>query len=293
MRVTVLPSSDAMSSDPSVVPSSARERLGTGPIACRAVVAGGAVDADGETVDGPVLGGGMDGVVAELDGGVLADPEHAASSDIRRAADERRMFGVMGKRSDDDHIPLRRERRPWRAIPPALVALAVFASFNPAVARPISRGRVGVGDSIMLSAKDELNGYEIHVHAKVGRQFSEGVAVVQRLKEDGILAKRLIVHLGTNGPIDPADCGQVVAIAGPLRRVFLVTNKVPRDWQVANNDILNACASAYDNVWVIRWFAYSTGHPHWFADDRYHLSAEGEAMYAAFIDTQVRRILGA
>jgi len=46
-------------------------------------------------------------------------------------------------------------------------------------------------------------------------------------------------------------------------------------------------------VWVIRWCAYSTGHPHWFADDRYHLSAEGEAMYAALIDTQVRRILGA
>jgi len=282
-----------MSSDPSVVPSSARERLGTGPIACRAAVAGGVVDVDGGTVGVPVSEGGVDTDGEVLVAGVLADPEHAASSEIRRTADERRMFGVMGKRSDDDHIPLRREQRPWRAIPPALVAFALFASLTPAVARPISRGRVGVGDSIMLSAKDELNGYEIHVHAKVGQQFSEGVAVVQRLKEDGILAKRLIVHLGTNGPIDPADCDHIVAIAGPLRRVFLVTNKVPRDWQVANNDILNACASAYDNVWVIRWYAYSTGHPHWFADDRYHLSAEGEAMYAALIDTQVRRILGA
>jgi hypothetical protein len=170
--------------------------------------------------------------------------------------------------------------------------LTLLAALAPTVtAAKIPGGRVGVGDSIMLSAKDELNTYEIHVHAKVGRQFSEGVAVVQRLKADGILAKRLVVHLGTNGPIGPADCDQVVAIAGPKRRVFLVTNKVPRTWQDPNNDILNACASAYDNVWVIRWYSYSTGHPHWFADDRYHLSAEGQAMYAAYVDSEVRRIL--
>ena len=174
----------------------------------------------------------------------------------------------------------------------SLACLVPFALQLPAAAaRPIPKGRVGVGDSIMLSAKAELNAHDIHVHAKVGRQFSEGVAVVQRLKTDGILAKRLIVHLGTNGPIDPADCDTIVSIAGPLRRVFLVTNKVPRTWQDSNTDILNACASAYDNVWVIRWYAYSTGHPHWFADDRYHLSAEGLPIYADFIDSQVRKIL--
>ncbi len=199
----------------------------------------------------------------------------------------------MRKGSSDDQTPIDRDGGLRRAIVATLVGLAALASIPTAGARPIPKGRVGVGDSIMLSAKDELNGYEVHVHAKVGRQFAEGVAVVQRLKEDGILAKRVIVHLGTNGPIDPADCDQVVAIAGPLRRVFLVTNKVPRDWQDSNNAILNACATAYDNVWVIRWYAYSTGHPHWFVDDRYHLSDEGQAMYAAFIDAQVRRILAA
>ncbi len=203
------------------------------------------------------------------------------------------MFGLMGKRFDIDHTPGGRIGCRGRALLPVLAGLGLLAALTPAAARPIPSGRVGVGDSIMLSSKDELNGYETHVHAKVGRQFVEGVAVVQRLKEDGILAKRLIVHLGTNGPIDPADCLQVVAIAGPMRRVFLVTNKVPREWQDSNNEILNACASEYDNVWVIRWYAYSTGHPHWFADDRYHLSAEGQAMYAAFIDAQVRRILAA
>jgi hypothetical protein len=289
----ILPLGDAMNSDPSEVPSSAFERAGTGPIACNAVVAGSLGEAEADAVGDPVPGGDVEGEVAVLDGGVLAVREHAARSEIRTTAKERRMFGVMGKPSGHDHIPVPREGGPWRSILPVLVGLVLLAQTSTASARPIPKGRVGVGDSIMLSAKDEMNGVDVHVHAKVGRQFVEGVAVVQRLKEDGILAKRVIVHLGTNGPIDPADCDQVVTIAGPVRRVFLVTNKVPRDWQDANNDILNACARAYDNVWVVRWFAYATGHPHWFADDRYHLSDEGQVMYAAYIDSQVRRILAA
>jgi hypothetical protein len=178
---------------------------------------------------------------------------------------------------------------------PVLLLLLVCASFTTlgprAFAAGVPHGRVGVGDSIMLSAKDPLNGYGVRVHAKVGRQFSEGVEVVQRLRDDGLLAKRLIVHLGTNGPIDPADCDAIVAIAGSSRRVFLVSNKVPRTWQDANNDTLNACASEYANVWVIRWYAFATGHPHWFADDGYHLSSEGQPIYAAFIDAEVTRIL--
>lgn len=289
----IFPLADARYSAPSDVPSSAVERAGTGPIACSAEGAGplAAAVGVGVVVGVPVPDGALDGVVAVRVAGVEVDPEHAARTEITTTAKERRMVGGMRKGSSDDHIPAPREGGSRRAIVAALVGLAALASVPAAAARPIPEGRVGVGDSIMRSAKDELNGYEVHVHAKVGRQFSEGVAVVQRLKDDGILAKRLIVHLGTNGPIDPADCDQVVSIAGPKRRVFLVTDKVPREWQDPNNDILNACAKAHGNVWVIRWYAYSTGHPHWFADDRYHLSAEGEPIYAAFIDSEVRRIL--
>jgi hypothetical protein len=287
----ILPPWDAVNSDPSAVPSSTYERAGTGPISSKAVAAGSLAVVVGAIVGVPVPDGVLDDVVAVRVAGVEVDPEHAARIEITTTAKERRMVGGMRKASLDDHIPTLLEGRFRRAIVVTLVGLAALASIPAAAARPIPKGRVGVGDSIMLSAKDELNAYEIHVHAKVGRQFAEGVMVVQRLKDDGILAKRVIVHLGTNGPIDPADCDQVVATAGPKRRVFLVTNKVPRDWQDPNNDILNACASAYDNVWVIRWYAYSTGHPHWFADDRYHLSTEGQAMYADFIDAEVRRIL--
>ncbi len=135
-RVTILPSLDAMSSDPSEVPSSAYVRVGTGPTACNAVVAGSLGEAEADTVGVPVPDGDADGVVAVLLGAVLADPEHAASSEIRRTTAERRMVGVMGKRSDDDHTPGGRIGGRRRALLPMLAGLALLASLTPP-----SRGR--------------------------------------------------------------------------------------------------------------------------------------------------------
>src|ERR671923_819569 len=92
----------------------------------------------------------------------------------------------------------------------------------------IPRGRLGVGDSIMLSASDELLTYEIPVAAKVGRQFFEGARIVRRRARDGTLPKQVIVHLGTNGPIDPAQCASVVAAPGSHRRGYFCTPPAPR-----------------------------------------------------------------
>jgi hypothetical protein len=148
-------------------------------------------------------------------------------------------------------------------------------------------GRFGVGDSIMLSASDELDTFGWTVNAEVGRQFATGSRVVRWRATRGTLPKRVIVHLGTNGAIDPNDCDELVAAAGPGRRVFLVTVKVPRGWQAANNDILQACAAAYEKVHLIRWYGHSHKHDGWFAQDGYHLNATGQDEYASFLQARV------
>jgi hypothetical protein len=107
------------------------------------------------------------------------------------------------------------------------------------------------------------------------------------------LPRRVIVHLGTNGTIDPADCDRLIGYAGPKRRVFLVTIKVPRPWEEPNNATLNACADAHDKVDVIRWWSKSHAHSEWFADDGYHLNAEGRAVDVRFVDRQVDGVVAA
>jgi hypothetical protein len=148
-----------------------------------------------------------------------------------------------------------------------------------------------LGDSLMLSSKDELAAYDIRVNAKVGRQFDEGLRVVRRMVTAGTLPKRVIVHLGTNGWIDPSACDTLVDEVGHSRRVFLVTVRVPRDWMRANNGRLRACADAHERVHLIRWAMRSGRHPEWFADDGYHLNADGQAAYARYLDRRVDEIL--
>ena len=173
-----------------------------------------------------------------------------------------------------------------------LVASTVFVltfavGFASSASAGPPRGRFAVGDSIMLSTKDELRPLGYGVNAKVGRQFGPGVWIVRHKAEDGTLPKRVVVHLGTNGTIDPRDCDRLVEQASSARRVFLVTIKVPRSWEGPNNDTLVSCASRHDKVHVIRWWSKSHDRPEWFADDGYHLNADGQSIFARFVDRKV------
>ena len=122
----------------------------------------------------------------------------------------------------------RSDRSPGRGAVVMLMAVA-FATLlvSSAIAGSPPKGRFGVGDSIMLSAKPELRPLGYGVNASVGRQFGAGVWIVRHKAEHGTLPKRVIVHLGTNGTIDPGDCDRLVGYAGPK------PTRVPRDDQGA------------------------------------------------------------
>ena len=173
----------------------------------------------------------------------------------------------------------------------AILALVIVPLVVQPARASIPRGRLGVGDSIMLSSQDELADDGIPVNAKVGRQFDEGLRVIRWKANHGTLPKRVIVHLGTNGWIDPTACDTLIAEVGPSRRIFLVTIRVPRDWMHPNNDLLRSCAASNDRVHLIRWAMVSGRHPEWFSDDGYHLNAEGQAKYAGYLDRTVDAIL--
>ena len=173
----------------------------------------------------------------------------------------------------------------------AIVAVSVVLAAASSAGASIPPGRFGVGDSIMLSSRDELGVYDIEVNAKVGRQFDDGLRAVHRMVTAGTLPKRVIVHLGTNGWIDPTACDTLVDEVGHSRRVFLVTIRVPRDWMQPNNGLLRSCADAHERVHLIRWAMVSGRHPEWFADDGYHLNADGQAAYARYLDEQMDEIL--
>ncbi len=159
----------------------------------------------------------------------------------------------------------------------------VLGFTGPAVAG-IPPGRYAIGDSVMLGAKDELNGRGIKVNAVVSRQFRDAIPLVEQLKASGRLRKKVVIHLGNNGIlIEAAQCNRISEVAGPNRTVYLVNLKIPRSYRRTQNERLAACAQRRANTVLIDWFHYSHDHPSWFAADGFHLTSEGQTRYASFI----------
>ena len=167
-----------------------------------------------------------------------------------------------------------------------LTVTSVLGSTLPAHAG-IPQGRYAIGDSVMLGAREALIARGFRVNAVVSRQFRDGPALVRQLAAGGYLPVEVIVHLGTNGLIDGADCDALVRAAGSERHVSLVTDKVPRPYRDANNARLRACTHRHDNASVIDWYGFSRFHTAWFYDDGYHLTPLGRSEYAAFLDRSV------
>lgn len=157
------------------------------------------------------------------------------------------------------------------------------------VATRSTRSRLVVGDSLMVGASPLMRRKGFAVHAKVGRQFSTAPGIVRSYGRS--LARNVVIELGTNGTVSLSACRAVVRAAGPSRRVFLVTNRVPRSWQDSNNATLRACDRSFaaSRVRLIDWHAASAGHPEWFAADGVHTSAAGRRAFAALITRAVDR----
>jgi hypothetical protein len=149
------------------------------------------------------------------------------------------------------------------------------------------RGRLVVGDSLMVSVTPWMTSQGFRVHAKVGRQFSTAPGIVRSFGSG--LPRNLVVELGTNGTVSLGACRSVIETAGKYRRVFLVTARVPRSWEAANIRTMRACDSAYaaQRVRIIDWYSHSAGHPQWFAGDRVHLSSAGRRAFQRMIDAAV------
>jgi hypothetical protein len=139
-------------------------------------------------------------------------------------------------------------------------------------AEAIPSGRYAIGDSVMLGAKP---------------QFSEAVHIVKRKKAHGLLRRKIVIHLGTNGVlVQASDCDTISRVAGRHRHVFLVTVTGPTKYpkiRKAQNVRLKACAERHANTKLIDWYAYSRGHGAWFYDGM-HLTSKGRIAYARLLD---------
>ena len=122
------------------------------------------------------------------------------------------------------------------------------------------------------------------IDAEQNRQFSQGVQVAQRMHDEGSLGRVLVVHLGNNGPVEPQDLGNLLAVVSDVPHVLLVTVRVNAPWQDSVNDTLRGEAAAHANVQLVDWYGYSDGHDDWFQPDGTHFRGSSGPGNDAFGD---------
>jgi hypothetical protein len=173
---------------------------------------------------------------------------------------------------------VRAGNRPTTCAAPETTAAPVHVGTGAA-----TRGALGIGDSVMLDAQPYLAQYGITVNAVVGRQFYQGITLVQTLRATGMLPGRLVIGLGTNGPISSQLFDEMMGTLRGEQRVVFVTVKEPNFWQDEVNAVLRAGVARWSNARLADWYAISAPNPDWFAADGIHVGPEGARAYAQII----------
>ena len=179
----------------------------------------------------------------------------------------------------------------------AVLGALVLATAGLVIASPAAAsappGRIVIGDSVTGMAPGLLTARGFRVDYAVSRQFSHARGIMSRYGAS--LPRNVVIALGTNGYVSLSECRAVVRAAGPDRRVFLVTNRVPRAWEGPNNATMRECDRSFtaSRVHIVDWWGLSDSHPSWFYPeprDGYHpTESVGAPRFARLIDAAVDR----
>lgn len=142
-----------------------------------------------------------------------------------------------------------------------------------------------IGDSVILDAApflvESLPG--IVIDGKVGRQMLQAQEVVDQLRAQGRLGKRMIIELGTNGAFNSKQLRKLLNSLSDAEQIILVNTRVPRKWEQTVNSTLSKVSSEFRNTTIVDWYSASEGKDDYFYKDGVHLKREGAKYYASIL----------
>ena len=145
---------------------------------------------------------------------------------------------------------------------------------------------LAIGDSVLLAAASAL-GTRLHgditVDAAVGRQVWTGISRLEQYRDAGDLVglRAIVIALGTNGPMTPADVAQLRALARGVPLLVFINVRVDRTWQSETNTSL-AAVVGQPGVRVVNWYGASAA-PGLLWPDGVHPDPAGATVYAGLV----------
>ena len=137
-----------------------------------------------------------------------------------------------------------------------------------------------VGDSVTVPAGEFLGEMGFAVDAVACRTFAQGLEVMSARS----LPDLVVIALGSNAAVSGAELDQALELVGPFARLMLVLPKELGGGADPDGRLMRAFADAHsDQVTVLDWPAYSSGHGDWFAPDGLHVTTAGAQGFAQMI----------
>jgi len=139
-----------------------------------------------------------------------------------------------------------------------------------------------IGESVTLGAARAIQdhwGPHVQIDAVEGRQFHDGVAVLEALAAAGRLTPVVILHLGNNGVAQPEWWDRAVAAVGPERRLVVVSVRVPKRWEGQVNGEVLRVVGQHPNAVLADWNTVSSSEPGLLIADGVHPTPRGIEVY--------------
>ena len=121
-----------------------------------------------------------------------------------------------------------------------------------------------------------------------GRQADPILLDVERDARAHRLEPLVVIHVGDNGLIGPAQLRRTLAALRAVPRVILVNLHVHRPWEGPNNRTIARAAGAFRNVRILDWHRLAGRHRGWLFDDQIHLTKSGAVAYTGLLVTAAR-----
>lgn len=149
---------------------------------------------------------------------------------------------------------------------------------------------IALGDSVMVGAADRLAarlGPGLSLNAKEGRQASEFVEIVEKLRRKGNHPDAMIIQMGNNGPLYGAEMEAIQKATAGLGELFLINDHAPVSWVEESNHALDEAAADWPHTTLIDWADLAAGHEDelW---DGIHLKPAAASLYARLVSEVVR-----
>nr|WP_235044489.1 acyltransferase family protein [Staphylococcus massiliensis] len=145
-----------------------------------------------------------------------------------------------------------------------------------------------MGDSVMVDIGERVK--QDHPNAvidgKVGRQLRDVIPLANnKYQKFNTENSKIILELGTNGAFTKQEMDQLTQ-AFDKAQIYVVTTRVPREYEAQVNTALHQVADEKENVKLIDWYKASEGHQEYFAHDGIHLEKPGIDRLAQLINEE-------